>query len=117
MTQQQAAAVALGVVHRAQKSEHSIKRIVPRWPVPHLPHARLAQPCLVEHGQQMLLGHATILSRLVTLGWEVGLDAGLQVVTSIRANFCRLGGPPRVFGLAPRLGFPRIPVTTNYLAH
>jgi hypothetical protein len=78
MTQQQAAAAqngASGGLCRVGPSHTSLN-------------ARLAQPCFAEHGQQMLLGHATILSRLVTLGW--GCGPSMQVyewVASISRKF------------------------------
>ena len=84
MTQQQAAAGVVVVVvgAEAQKSkdrtEHQEDCAVLARPTPH--DARLAQPCLAKHRQRMPLGHATILSRLVTAGWGgegvVALNAG-----------------------------------------
>jgi len=48
---------ASGVVQSAQnRTEHQEDCAALARPTPSLTHARLAQPCLVEHGQQMLLG-------------------------------------------------------------
>ena len=54
MTQQQAAAGA--GAQSLLRTEHQEDCAALARPTPSLTHARLAQPCLVEHGQQMLLG-------------------------------------------------------------
>jgi hypothetical protein len=85
MTQQQAAAVYSTVVvqqwHqawcRALRTEQQEDCAALARPTPSL-NARLAQPCLVEHGQQMLLGMHLLLcnyfEQACDSGWEVGLD-------------------------------------------
>jgi hypothetical protein len=71
MTQQQAAA---GVVQSQKlRSQNGASGGLCRVGPSHMHDARPAQPCLAKHRQRMPLGHATILSRLVTAGWGSGL--------------------------------------------
>ena len=65
MTQQQAAAGVVQQLRSQNGASGGLCRVGPS----HTHDARLAQPCLAKHRQRMPLGHATILSRLVTAGW------------------------------------------------
>jgi hypothetical protein len=81
MTQQQAAAGVVVVVVvvqklRSQRTQNGASGGLCRVGPSHTHDARLAQPCLAKHRQRMPLGHATILSRLVTAGWGEGRGGG-----------------------------------------